>query len=232
MNYMSQPQASFRQQCIDGWQAVTCLMKGVAGNGRGAFAGARVPHTQSCITSAAPSDDGAAVRGKCAARHRAAVPCKHLLPAATEYEKYRLNMTGELKNLQKRNSVTFTACSLLRVGRGHHWPAHACGVCMCLTRASHQTTSTKSLQRDPALLSAGCGDARTCMQAAVSAFHIQVVKSSDPASRTPPRGCHCSHVTPSSGPSSVCSRAPVAASHTLTRPAVHSRPSLSLSAQP
>mmetsp|Transcript_4749 Transcript_4749/g.13662 ORF Transcript_4749/g.13662 Transcript_4749/m.13662 type:complete len:204 (+) Transcript_4749:89-700(+) len=55
-----------------------CLMKGVAGNGRGAFAGARVPHTQSCITSAAPSDDGAAVRGKCAARHRAAVPCKHL----------------------------------------------------------------------------------------------------------------------------------------------------------
>ena len=58
----------------------------------------------------------------------------------------------------------------------------------------------------------------TCMHRAVSVFHIQQVKSSDPAASTAPRGCHCTQMMPSSGPSSVCRQAPVPASQILTWP--------------
>lgn len=52
----------------------------------------------------------------------------------------------------------------------------------------------------------------------LSVFHIQAVKSSEPATSTAPRGCHCSQTMPSSGPSSMRRQLPVAASQILTLP--------------
>jgi len=59
----------------------------------------------------------------------------------------------------------------------------------------------------------------TCMYAPVSAIHIHMVMSSEPARSTLPLGCHRTHSMAPSGPSRVCTSCPVAASQTLTTPA-------------
>jgi hypothetical protein len=57
---------------------------------------------------------------------------------------------------------------------------------------------------------------RTCMQLPVCASHIHMVKSSLPASRMSPLGCHATQSMPSPGPSRVCTQLPSDTCHTLT----------------
>ena len=66
------------------------------------------------------------------------------------------------------------------------------------------TTERPSGVNDPQLTEP-LWPAKTCMQVPSSAFHIQAVKSSLPASTTRPRGCQHSHSSPPPGPSSVLS---------------------------
>lgn len=60
----------------------------------------------------------------------------------------------------------------------------------------------------------------TCMQCAVCASHIHMVKSSDPASTTSPLGCQHSHSRPPPGPSRVLTDAPLLLFHTRAVPSM------------
>ena len=80
---------------------------------------------------------------------------------------------------------------------GPLWPANTC----------------RRAQRERGSGSRRIGRAqRACMHAPSDAFQSQAVKSSEPASSTAPRGCHCSQSTPPPGPSRLRFNAPLLAS--------------------
>ena len=165
-----------------------------------AFSGAGVPDAQRSVALAAASDQLPAVRREPAARHGAAVPREHLASG-----------TGQAVSLPPGDQQL--AGWSIKMGRNFSQrvarkvQSHAQRTQRCpwsiVSTAQHTHSSARV----------------TCMHWPLSVFHIQAVKSSEPATSTAPRGCHCSQMMPSSGPSSVRRHAPVAASQIFTLPA-------------